>query len=347
MPHPTLPSQFSSIAPATRTAYPLVVAPGTFRFPADPYRGRLAPSPTGLLHVGHARTFFTAYQRARDAAGSLVLRIDDLDTERSRAEFIDAAVEDLRWLGIRWQEGPNRSEKSGVFSSLTSSLSLTSRGDFGPYLQSRRQPLYENAWRKLMRRGFLYPCTCSRKDLASIASAPHEGQRSPDDEPIYPGTCRKHGPFIPQLPGPNQLTASLGNVSWRFRVPERTVVEFNDLNLGPQRFVAGQDFGDFLVWRRDNTPSYQLACAVDDAAMAITEVVRGADLLKSTARQILILRALGLSIPAWFHCALVADHNGQRLAKRHDALSIRTLRQRGLTPMNLLAADLPTLPVLA
>jgi glutamyl-tRNA synthetase len=192
-----------------------------------------------------------------------------------------------------------------------------------------------------MRRGFLYPCTCSRKDLASLATAPHEGRPTPDDEPIYPGTCRNRGPYIPQLPGPNQLPIDLGNVNWRFRIPSDTVVEFHDLALGPQRFVAGHDFGDFLVWRKDNTPSYQLACAVDDAAMAITEVVRGADLLKSTARQILLLKALGLRIPAWYHCPLVADHNGQRLAKRHDALALRTLRQRGLTPMNILAADLP------
>jgi glutamyl-tRNA synthetase len=151
------------------------------------------------------------------------------------------------------------------------------------------------------------------------------------------------GVELPQLPGPTSLRGVSGSVNWRFRVPERTVVEFTDQNLGPQRFVAGKDFGDFLVWRRDNTPSYQLACIVDDAAMAISEVVRGADLLKSTARQILLLRALGLRSPSWYHCALVADHNGQRLAKRHDALALRTLRQRGLTPMNILSADLPVL----
>ena len=131
--------------------------------------------------------------------------------------------------------------------------------------------------------------------------------------------------------------------NWRFRVNDGVAVEFYDQHLGPQRFVAGKDFGDFLVWRKDNVPSYQLACVVDDAAMAITEVVRGADLLKSTARQILLYRALGIAAPTWYHCTLVADHNGQRLAKRHDALSLRALRQRGLTPMNILSAELPVM----
>ncbi len=130
-------------------------------------------------------------------------------------------------------------------------------------------------------------------------------------------------------------------MNWRFRVPDGEVIEFDDANLGRQRFVAGVDFGDFAVWRRDGTPSYQLACVADDAAMRITEVVRGADLLKSTARQILLYRALGLTPPKWFHCRLVLDQNGRRLAKRHDGLSIRTLRQRGVTPMNILGAELP------
>ncbi len=130
-------------------------------------------------------------------------------------------------------------------------------------------------------------------------------------------------------------------INWRFRVEDGEEVEFEDQNLGPQRFIAGIDFGDFLVWRRDGVPSYQLACVADDEAMGITEVVRGADLLKSTARQILLNRALGFKNPAWFHCRLVADQNGQRLAKRHDSLSLRALRERGVTPMNILSAELP------
>lgn len=298
------------------------------------YRGRLAPSPTGYLHVGHARTFWTAFQRARDAGGTLVMRMEDLDTERSRAQFADAAYEDLRWLGIRWQEGPDRG------------------GPYAPYQQSKRMSIYLAAWRKLYRGGFLFPCKCSRKDLETALGAPHEisvaGVRSSgkfeplDDEPIYPGTCRRNQGYTPQLRGLNETEydAPTG-LNWRFRVPDGEVIEFEDANLGRQRFTAGTDFGDFAVWRRDGTPSYQLACVVDDVSMCITEVVRGADLLKSTARQILLYRAFGLTPPRWFHTRLVLDEHGRRLAKRHDALSLRSLRQRGLTPMNVLGAELP------
>ncbi len=125
-------------------------------------------------------------------------------------------------------------------------------------------------------------------------------------------------------------------MNWRFRVPDGEAIEFDDGHFGPQRFVAGEDFGDFLVWRKDGVPAYQLAVAVDDAAMAITEVVRGADLLKSTARQILVCRALGLPEPAWYHCPLITDERGQRLAKRHDALSLRALRALGVKPEDVL-----------
>jgi len=303
----------------------LTAAPG--------YRGRLAPSPTGYLHVGHARTFWTAFQRAREAGGVLALRMEDLDPDRCRPVYAEAALDDLRWLGIRWQEGPDKG------------------GPFAPYVQSKRRAIYLDAWRKLLRTGRLFPCRCSRKDLATALAAPHERVQTEggggklydeDDEPLYPGTCRLFMGGTPQLPGP---TASEfedpAGANWRFRVPDGEVIEFVDLNLGPQRFVAGVDIGDFVVWRRDNVPSYQLACVADDAAMAITEVVRGADLLKSTARQILLFRALGVEPPAWYHCRLVVDHNGRRLAKRHDALSLRALRQRGLTPMNILSAELP------
>jgi len=303
--------------------------------PSSNYRGRLAPSPTGFLHVGHARTFWTAWQRTREAGGALILRMEDLDPERSKSIYADAALDDLRWLGIRWFEGPDRG------------------GPCAPYAQSKRRQFYLNAWRKLLRRGFLFPCRCSRKDLAAALGAPHEsstpgqpasnGKLEPlDDEPIYPGACRILGSRIPQLPGPTAFDDERPDgLNWRFRVPDGEVIEFEDRNLGPQRFVAGQDFGDFLVWRRDGMPSYQLACVVDDAEMGITEVVRGADLLKSTARQLLLFRALGLIAPAYYHCRLVVDHNGRRLAKRHDALSLRTLRQRGITPMNILSAELP------
>jgi len=302
--------------------------------PPNGYRGRLAPSPTGLLHVGHARTFWTAYTRAREKSGTLVMRMDDLDPERSRGEYADAAIEDLRWLGIRWQEGPGATGQDKPGS-----------GPYGPYVQSKRHGIYRDAFQKLFRRGYLFPCRCSRKELASAVSAPHEGQAmAADDEPVYPGTCHHLSAETAQLPGPTASRYGPETANWRFRVNDGVAVEFYDEHLGPQRFVAGKDFGDFLVWRKDNLPSYQLACAVDDAAMEITEVVRGADLLKSTARQILLLRALGLAAPGWYHCTLVADHNGQRLAKRHGALSLRSLRQRGVTPMNIFSAELPVLP---
>jgi glutamyl-tRNA synthetase len=302
------------------------------------YRGRLAPSPTGYLHAGHARTFWTAFERARKAGGSLIMRMEDLDPDRSRAAYAEAALEDLRWLGIGWQEGSDVG------------------GPYAPYAQSGRQAFYLEAWRKLLRGGFIYPCRCSRKDLEAALSAPHEGSQSHlygkdrnaermghpgfegqeplDDEPIYPGTCRMLSVEIPRLQDfPD------GSI-WRFRIPDGEAIEFEDGNLGPQRFVAGVDFGDFVVWRRDGVPSYQLACVADDAAMKITEVVRGEDLLKSTARQILLNRALGFKNPSWFHCQLMVDQNGRRLAKRHDALSLHALRGRGVTPAEVLTGVL-------
>jgi glutamyl/glutaminyl-tRNA synthetase len=252
------------------------------------YVGRLAPSPTGLLHLGHARTFWIAQERARAAGGTLWLRDEDLDPQRSRGEFASAMREDLRWLGITWDWEARQSERMG---------------------------LYRDALQRLMDAGRVYACTCSRKDLQQAMQAPHED----DDEPVYVGTCRGKG-------------ADVGlEASYRFRVRDGESVQFEDVNAGSQIFVAGcgasTDFGDFLVWRRDGLPSYQLACVVDDAAMGITEVVRGRDLLKSTARQILLQRALGVATPDYFHCELMRDEAGVRLAKRHDALSLRALRE--------------------
>jgi glutamyl-tRNA synthetase len=317
---------------------------GILSSPESNYRGRLAPSPTGYLHVGHARTFWTAFERARDAGGTLVMRMEDLDPDRSRSCYAEAAIEDLRWLGIRWQEGPDCG-------------STDKGGAFPPYFQSQRHAYYLAAWRELLRRGFLYPCRCSRKDLEAALAAPHEdrlngpqgsGEIEPlDDEPIYPGTCRpsvlsgsENDAVRLPCPAASWIETPDG-INWRFRVPDGEAVEFEDRNLGPQRFVAGREFGDFVVWRRDGVPSYQLACVADDAAMGITEVVRGADLLKSTARQILLNRALSYNDPAWFHCRLVVDAKGRRLAKRHDSLSLRALRLHGITPVDILACELP------
>ncbi len=243
-----------------------------------------------------------AAQRATQHNGTLVLRNEDLDPQRCCAEFAQAMLEDLRWLGITWTEGPDRG------------------GQYAPYSQSERRALYLAAWRQLRDGGFIYPCTCSRKDLAGAATAPHDS----DDEPIYPGRCRTRQDAL-------QFAEPAG-VNWRFRVPENEKVRFTDLHLGTQEFVGGRDFGDFVVWRRDDVPAYQLAVVADDAAMRISEVVRGADLLKSTARQLLMFRALGLNSPEFYHCDLLRNESGARLAKRHDALSIRRLRESGMKP---------------
>lgn len=277
------------------------------------YRGRLAPSPTGLLHLGHARTFWIAAARAYEQEGTLILRNEDLDPQRCREEFVAAMYEDLRWLGIRWTEGPDCG------------------GPYAPYSQSVRREFYLDAWRKLRDSGSIYPCTCSRKDVAQAAVAPNNDV---DNEPIYPGTCRQ------RTDGSDFSTPA--GVNWRFRVPNGEEIPFDDLHLGPQRYVTGTDFGDFLVWRRDDVPAYQLAVVVDDAAMRVTEVVRGADLVKSTARQILLYRVLKLEAPQHYHCDLVRDESGNRLAKRHDALSVRHLRESKWTPEQVLkAAGLP------
>jgi len=289
------------------------------------YRGRLAPSPTGFLHLGHARTFWTAAQRADAQGGTLVLRNEDLDQARCKPDFVAAMVEDLRWFGLQWQEGPDCG------------------GPFGPYSQSERHELYLSAWEKLRARGFIYPCTCSRQDVVRALQAPHAVR----NEPIYPGTCRaKAGD---ERPVPSEMSGRSSTpsqrlthhpsrpVNWRFRVADGEVIKFLDGHFGPQQFVAGKDFGDFVVWRHDDTAAYQLAVVVDDAAMRITEVVRGEDLLRSTARQVLLYRALGLATPQFYHCPLVTDESGARLAKRHDALSLRSLRGAGRTPEELRA----------
>lgn len=262
------------------------------------YRGRLAPSPTGLLHLGHARTFWIAAQRARAAGGALLLRNDDLDRARCRPEFVTAMIEDLQWLGLAWE------------GAMTS--------------QSERIPHYRAALERLHAAGLIFPCTRSRRDVLEAAAAPHEG--APDDEPVYPRQ------FRPPSDAPLPPLGERITVNWRFRVPDDATITFVDECRGEQRAVAGRDFGDFLVWRKDDTPSYQLASVVDDAELGITEVVRGADLVMSTFRQLLLFRALGWAAPRFFHAPLMRDEKGQRLAKRHDALAIRTLRAQGLTP---------------
>ncbi len=270
---------------------------------SGPYRGRLAPSPTGFLHLGHARTFWTAQERARATGGQLFLRNDDLDMARCRPEFAAAMIEDMRWFGLQWEE---------------------------PIVtQSARIPLYRAALARLHAAGCVYPCTRSRRDVLAAAGAPHDGDES--DEPLYPPR------FRPAADAPLPALTDPIKVNWRLRVPDGESLTFTDGRTGPQSAVPGRDFGDFLVWRKDDTPSYQLACVVDDAAMGITEVVRGADLRLSTFRQLLLYRALGLKAPAFYHCELMLDEKGVRLAKRHDALALRILREQGRTPESIRA----------
>lgn len=258
-----------------------------------PYRGRLAPSPTGYLHLGHAKTFWTAFERCRKAGGTLVYRDEDIDSQRSKDVFARAAIEDLQQLGIHWDEGPVR--------------------------QSQRIPLYVAALERLISLDLAYPCHCSRKDINKHP----ETTVSSQGESIFPKALR------PQT----SSTASAVDlqINWRFKVPDDRKIAFVDAHLGPQSFISQVDFGDFLVWRRDGMPSYELAVVVDDIAMNITEVVRGADLLVSTARQLLIYDALKAPPPSFYHEALVHDKSGERLAKRNDSLALRTLFSQGHT----------------
>lgn len=263
-----------------------------------PYAGRIAPTPTGWLHIGHAATFAMAHRRARDAGGRLILRIEDIDLPRCKPEFTEACVEDLRWLGLDW--------------------------DGEPVFQSHRRDIFVDTWRRLRDGGFIYPSEHSRRDVETAAQAPH------DEEPIFPVEWRRPTSNAGEWQAP-------AGVNWRFRVPDGEVVEFGDEHAGEVRRVAGRDFGDFVVWRRDDIPAYELAVVADDIDMQITEIVRGEDLLTSTARQILLYRALGAPPPRFFHCKLVRDQSGQRLAKRHAALSIRALRESGKSPSDVLA----------
>ena len=271
-------------------------------------RGRLAPTPTGLLHVGHARTFAVAAARAGSAG--LVLRIEDLDGPRCRPEFTAAAMEDLRWLGLEWTEGPDIG------------------GPHPPYVQSERAAWYLEVWRRLEATGLIYPSPHSRRDVEAAAAAPHEG------EPIFPPALRPAG---------RERAAAPGGVPWRFRAPDGRTIEFHDGLQGRVTRTAGVDFGDFVVWRRDDLAAYELAVVADDHAMEIAEVVRGEDLLTSTARQLLLFEALGWPPPAFAHAPLVCDATGRRLAKRTGGLAIRELRAAGWTAADVLHQPVATL----
>lgn len=263
------------------------------------YRGRIAPTPTGLLHMGHAKTFGIAHQRAREMGGTVILRNEDLDSARCKPEYVEAMYADLKLAGLDWDEGPDVG------------------GPHAPYNQSERLPQYEEAWAKLRDAGVIYPSPHSRKDVAAALSAPQEGD-DPEREAIFPVSLRPPEGSLVEAAQP-------GEINWRFRVPDGRRITFTDGRCGETSYTAGEDFGDFLVWRKDGFPSYELAVVADDIAMQISEVVRGEDLLLSTARQLLIYEALGAAPPLWYHCELVRDEQGKRLAKRDDARSIRAV----------------------
>lgn len=244
-------------------------------------------------------------ERAREQGGTLIYRDEDLDRQRCLPEYSDGALEDLRWFGCQWQEGPDVG------------------GDYGPYRQSERMDRFLSAWERLKSGGYIYPCDKSRKDVARATQAPHAEDEMA--EPIYPEDWRPD-------PSVGRRAKSPGKTNWRFRVPKDRLMSFTDERLGPCQFACMQDFGDFLVWRKDGMPSYELAVVVDDHDMAITEVVRGEDLLISTVRQLLLYEALGYPAPKFYHTPLMCDVGGQRLAKRHRSLSLRELREAKQAP---------------
>lgn len=277
-------------------------------------RGRYAPSPTGDLHLGNLRTALLAWLFARCAGGQFVLRIEDLDWQRVRPGATERMQHDLRWLGLDWDEGPDIG------------------GPHVPYTQSERQEIYTSYLQLLIDKGLIYPCYCSRAEIARAASAPHG-----NEGPRYPGTCRNLAQAQHAVHGDNNRHPSL-----RFRVDDERLVSFTDLLVGPVEQQVQQAVGDFIVCRSDGIFAYQFAVVVDDALMGINQVVRGADLLQSTARQILLYEALEFPPPAFAHMPLLLDENGKRFSKRVQSAGLEPLRAVGATPAQIVgqfAAD--------
>jgi len=256
-------------------------------------RGRYAPSPTGLIHVGNARTALAAWLSVRSQEGTFVWRLEDLDPPRVIPGMAEAAMEDLAWLGLDWDEGP--------------------------YVQSERSAFYEEALAKLAAAGRLFPCRRSRKDLHAIASAPH----GPESTAPYPAA------FRPERLDPGWFE-QISDAALRFLVHDGPV-EWIDRVYGSQTGRVDQTVGDFVLKRRDGLYAYQLAVVVDDLLMGINEVVRGADLLDSTARQIQLIEALGGVPPVYAHIPLVVNAQGEKLSKRDEGLTLRSLRETGIS----------------
>lgn len=265
-----------------------------------PVRGRFAPTPSGELHVGNAWAALLSWLQIRCLGGTFVLRMEDIDTQRSRPRLASQIIDDLYWLGLDWDEGPDVG------------------GPFGPYTQSERMEYYEAALKRLDRQGLLYPCFCSRADLLAAASAPH-GLSS--EGPAYPGTCRTLSDEEAAI------HARIKQPSLRFKVDSKHIA-FHDGIAGPQEWDATAG-GDFIVRRADGMFSYQLAVVVDDDLMQITDVLRGADLLDSVPRQLMLYEALDLHAPTFAHVPLFIGPDGKRLAKRHGGTSLAWLREQG------------------
>ena len=257
--------------------------------------GRLAPSPTGVLHLGNARSFLLAWLDLRSRGGTVLLRIEDLDGPRVRGGAAEQVLEDLRWLGLDW--------------------------DGEPLLQSSRAGAHAVALQRLAARGLAYPCTCTRADIERAASAPHAGEEGP----VYPGTC------LGRWTDAAEAEAATGRTpAWRFRVPDQEEV-VRDRVAGERRYRVAEELGDFVIHKRDGQAAYQLAVVVDDAAAGVDSVLRGDDLLPSAARQQLLYRALEAVAPEWAHVPLVVGEDGRRLAKRHGDTSLQAFRDGGVS----------------
>ncbi|HWS82890.1 MAG TPA: tRNA glutamyl-Q(34) synthetase GluQRS [Ktedonobacteraceae bacterium] len=273
-------------------------------------RGRYAPSPTGDLHMGNLRTALLAWLFARSADGQFVLRIEDLDRPRIRPEATQRMINDLRWLGLDWDEGPDCG------------------GPYVPYMQSERLEIYQHYLQRLQEAELLYPCYCSRAEVAHAASAPQQGA---GDGPRYPGTCRHLTQVQHRRHEANRRRPSL-----RLCVDDERIISFTDLIAGSIHQHVQQEVGDFIIRRSDGIFGYQFAVVVDDGLMHINQIVRGADLLHSTARQILLFEALGFPVPTFAHVPLLLDEEGKRLSKRIQSMGLEPLRGANMTPSDII-----------
>jgi glutamyl-tRNA synthetase len=281
--------------------------------------GRLAPSPTGAQHPGNARTFLVAWLAARSTGSRLILRIEDLDSPRVKPWAMTQAVEDLAWLGLDWDEGPNTQPSASEPNSAKTQNWLDDPAWNG-FVQSRRLARYAEIFHALQQGEWIYPCTCSRADVSQAASAPHQGH----EPAIYPGTCRHR-----QVADADQLAD--GSYCWRFRTAGFTKpMGWEDRIAGEQSAILPHALGDFVIAKADGTPAYQLAVVVDDHDMEVREVVRGDDLIPSTYRQLALYQVLGWTAPEFAHVPLVKGPDGLRLAKRHGDSRLSILREAGV-----------------